>query len=63
MKKIFLLLGLISCNYVQAQNNGAEFGITISDDELVNANFQDQLFVDSVDYLKINFANKDQLLS
>jgi hypothetical protein len=62
MKKILVLLGLISCNYVQAQNNGAEFGITISDDELVNANFQDQLFVDSVDYLIINFADKEQLL-
>ncbi len=62
MKKIFLLLGLISCNYVQGQNNGSEFGITISDDELINANFQDQLFVDSVDHLEINFANKEQLL-
>ena len=61
MKKILVLLGLISCNYVQAQNNGSEFGITISDDELVNANFQDQLFVDSVEHLKINFANKEQL--
>lgn len=62
MKTIFLLLGLISCSYVQGQNNGSEFGITISDDELVNANFQDQLFVDSIDYLKINFADKEQLL-
>jgi len=62
MKKIFLLLGLISCNYVQGQNNGSEFGITISDDELINANFQDQLFVDSVDHLKINFADKAQLI-
>ena len=62
MKKILVLLGLISCNYVQAQNNGSEFGITISDDELVNANFQDQLFADSVEHLKINFSYKEQLL-
>ena len=62
MKTIFLLLGLISCSYVQGQNNGSEFGITISDDELINVNFQDQLFVDSVDHLKINFANKEQLI-
>ena len=62
MKKILVLLGLISCNYVQAQNNGSEFGMTISDDELVNANFQDQLFVDRVEHLKINFSDKEQLL-
>jgi len=62
MRRALILFGLIISCEVQAQNNSSDFGVTVSDDELVNANFQDQLFVDSVDYLKINFANKDELL-
>ncbi|MFM2155662.1 MAG: hypothetical protein RL516_411 [Bacteroidota bacterium] len=62
MRKAFIFVGLIISCEVHAQNNGSDFGITISDDELVNANFQDQLFVDSAEHLKINFANKEQLL-
>ena len=62
MRRALILFGLIISCEVHAQNNGSDFGITISDDELVNANFQDQLFVDSVEQLKINFANKEILL-
>ena len=62
MRKALILFGLIICGEVQAQNNTSDFGYKISDDELVNANFQDQLIVDSADYLKINFADKRVLL-
>jgi hypothetical protein len=62
MRKALILFGLIISCEVQAQNNSSDFGVTVSDDELVNANFQDQLFVDSVEQLKINFANKEILL-
>jgi len=49
MRKALILFGLIICYEVQAQNNTSDFGYNISDDELVNANFQDQLIVDSAD--------------
>ncbi|MFN5346845.1 MAG: hypothetical protein ACK5B3_06430, partial [Bacteroidota bacterium] len=62
MRKALILFGLIICYEVQAQNNTSDFGYNISDDELVNANFQDQLIVDSADYLKINFADRSVLL-
>jgi hypothetical protein len=62
MRKALILFGLIICYEVQAQNNTTDFGYNISDDELVNANFQDQLIVDSADYLKINFADRSVLL-
>jgi hypothetical protein len=62
MRKALILFGLIICCEVQAQNNTSDFGYNISDDELVNANFQDQLIVDSADCLKINFADRSVLL-